>query len=209
MSRKRIALAILMMSTLITLPVFAQTTNTTEQPTKPRVEVKTLRDNLKKDIEQKKQEIADKRSEVKDKVAELRSRELNNKVRQDIKVFTATADRLDKIVTRIESRVTKIKAAGGTTTDIEAQLTLGKASLALGRSDIAAFSAIDLTSATSSTTVRTLLDSIKADAQKAKTDLKATQEYLIKATTLIQGVEKKVKVKDNDSEEATTTKSTN
>ncbi len=210
MKSRHIALAFLLTSTLVAAPVFAETAagvrvDVRKEIEQKKTEIKDLRDSQKKEIEQKREE---KKGEMKEVRAEFNTRILNNKIRSDIKVFTATANRLDKIVARIEARIVKIKAAGGTTTDIQTNLDAGKAKLAEARTHIAEFSSIDLTSATSSTTARTLLGTIKEHAAKAKAALKASHESLVKAVSLMQGVEKKVKVRDDEDAEASTTNKT-
>jgi hypothetical protein len=197
MKHKYIPLVTLITATLIAFPVFAE----------------TITVNVKNKTEDKNPKVnASTTIKVESNQAEFNTNVVNNKVQSDIKVFTATANRLDKIVVRIQSRVAKIKAAGGNTVQIEASLNTGISKLAEARIDISAFSSIDLTGATSSTTARALLNIIKADAVKAKDALKASHAALIQAVTLMQGVEAKTKVKIKDSNvgenQANTTAST-
>jgi hypothetical protein len=217
MKHRHIAPALLLAFTFVALPVFAETTegvrvDVRKELEQKKAEIKTLRDAQKKEIEQKRAEIKDQREENKGERKEVRaefsSRVLSNKIRSEVKVFTATANRLDKIVARIEARIVQIKAAGGVTTDIETNLNVGKTKLAEARTHISEFSLIDLSSATSSTTARTLLGTIKEHASKAKEALKASHSALIKAVSLMQGVEKKVKVRDDEDVRASTTKPT-
>jgi len=191
-------LAGIMVATLVASPVFAETVNV-----KGKIEDRNKKVSLTgtTTAEQRREEAQNKR-------IESNTRVLSNNIRSDVKVFTATANRLDKIVSRIESRVAKIKAANGDTTQIEANLAIGKLKLAEARTDIAAISSIDISGATSSSTIRTLFSTIKASAVKAREALKASHAALIKAVTLMQGVEKKVKVKDSNVGENETSSST-
>lgn len=219
MKSKYTTLAFVLATSLIALPALAQNTNEGAQ-NRAEVQVQknessstltNLRDRLQKQLEEKKQAIEKNNQEIKNTRTEINTNILNNRVRIDLRVFTATANRLDKIIARIESRVAKIQAAGGNTTNIEAYVNTGKTQLSEARTDITTISNVDLSSATSSTTVRTLLTTIKADAVKARDALKASRASLIQAVTLIMNVETKVKVKDSnvgDSNESTTTAST-
>ena len=200
MKRTSTLLAGLIAVALIATPVFAETAS---------VNVKNkIEDRNKKTEASTTIKVEQKKTEDKNKQSEWNTRVLDNKIRGDIKVFTATANRLDKIVVRIQSRVTKIKAAGGNTTQIEASLNIGKTKLAEARADISTISSIDITGATSSTTVRTLFNTIKTNAVKAREALKASHSALIQAVTFMQGVEKKVKVKDSNVGENETSSST-
>ncbi len=154
-----------------------------------KTEMERVREQAKTNLEYAREKLKDSRGEIKKEIATKR-------VSQTLKVYTASADRLDKIVVRIESRIAKIKAAGGDTTAIQTSLDLGKTKLAEARANIAAFAAIDVSSATSTSTAQTLFNTVKVAAAKAKESLKAAHASLVKTITLIQGSEKTIKVKE-------------
>ncbi len=183
MKQKRLKIVALAMATLIALPAFAQTPDI-----RSKVEVKNSRINS----------TTTNRTTDGNIRADFNAQGVQNKIQSRIKVYTASANRLDRLVSRIESRMAKIKTAGGNMAEAEASLNIGKAKLVEARTYIAAFSAFDVASATSSTTVRALLDTIKENAVKAKEALKASHRALVKVITLIQGLEKTVKVNDSE-----------
>lgn len=208
---KQKLLPLIVLSLVFALPVFADSTTT------KKTEIKDIREQAKgeiKDIQEKaKTEIKDIQETLKDKRGEIKKEVAAKRVSQTLKVYTEAADRLDRIVVRIESRIAKIKAAGGDTTAIQTSLDLGKTKLAEARANIAAFAAIDVSSATSTSTAQTLFNSMKVAAAKAKEALKVAHASLVKTITLIQGLEKTVKVKeakedrdDDDDSNASSTK---
>lgn len=188
-------LPLIALSLVFAFPVFADSTTT------KKTEIKDIREQEKgeiKDIQEKaKNEIKDIQETLKDKRGEIKKEIASKRVEQTLKVYTEAADRLDKIVIRIESRIAKIKAAGGDTTAIQTSLDLGKTKLAEARADIAAFAAIDVSSASSTSTAQTLFNTVKTSAAKAKEALKVAHASLVKTVTLIQGSEKTIKVKED------------
>jgi len=207
---KRNLLPIVALSLLFALPAFAQdTADSSETNTGPndssrpaiRTEQKDQREALREEMKDKRGELKEQtqalRTEFKVEIAKMR---LANAVR----VFTATANRLDRIVARIESRISKIEAAGGKVDDIQDALDLGKENLAEARAEIEVFAGIELSSATSNTTAKALFDEVKVSATKAKASLKAAHASLVKTITLIKGMERTVKVPEEAETETET-----
>jgi len=149
----------------------------------------------------------EKREEVKGEMKEVRqdfrAQEVKMRVRNVTRVFTATVERLEKIVTRIESRITKIKAAGGTTTEAEAFVDAAKVNLATVKTDISAINSIDLSGST--TTAQANFETIKADAQAGRESLTSARQNLEKALASLMKLEKTVKVKENKNATSTAT----
>ncbi len=170
---------------------------------KAKTEIERVREQAKTNLEYTREKLKDSRGEIKKEIASKR-------VNQTLKVYTEAADRLDKIVVRIEARIAKIKAAGGDTTAIQTSLDLGKTKLAEARAGIAAFAAVDVSSATSTSTAQTLFNTVKTAAAKAKEALKTAHASLVKTITLIQGAEKIVKEnEDNDDDKNASTTNNN
>ncbi len=195
MKKRYVSFAAVGLSMMLAVPAFAQTVNVKADA---RVDVRSPKVMGTSTIKNF-------RDDMKVVKGEFNARLIQNRVRSDLKVFTAAANRLDKIVSRIESRILKIKANGGVTTEIETNLAVGKVKLAEARVNLSAFSTIDLTSATSTTTARALLQTIKTDAQKTKEALKASHAALIKAVSLMGRTEAGLKIRGD---KATTTNAT-
>lgn len=105
-----------------------------------------------------------------------------------IKVLTVTADRLDKITLRIESRIGKIHALNESTGQAEDFVAEAKASLAEARTHISLISSVDVS--TASTTNKEILDNIKIEAKAAGTSLTEARRNLSKAIGEIKGLER-------------------
>jgi len=91
------------------------------------------------------------------------------------RVLTATVERLGKIATRLESRIAKVDAAGGTTTDAKIFVAEARNHLALATSSIALFASLDLIGDKAQENfekVRTLAKEIKGHIREAHRSLK-------------------------------------
>jgi len=206
---KRNLLSIVTLSFLFVLPVSAQdTTDFSEANIKLndsvksriRTEEKDRRAEFKERLEDKRkdlQEGREERREIKTIRSEFKTEMAKVRLEKTIKIFVATANRLDKIVTRIESRISKIEAAGGKVGDIRISLDLSKAKLVEARTEIEVFATTELSSATSTTAAKGLFEDVKIAAFKAKVSLKAVHASLVETITLIRGMEKTIKVPED------------
>ena len=94
------------------------------------------------------------------------------------RVLTATVERLEKIADRLDSRIAKIKAAGGVTADAESFLAEARAHLSAARQSIALFVSIDL----SAEKAKENFQKVREVAQEVKVHVKAAHESLKDAT---------------------------
>jgi hypothetical protein len=178
-------------------------TTTHRESFKERLEMK--RHNLHDSKEINKDEV---RSEMKDKEdmhGEFKA-EIAKKHAGDVsRVLAATASRLDKLVFRIESRIQKIKANGGSTSSAEASVALAKTDIATARVHISAIGAFDLSGG--STTAHTNFDQIKTEAKLVKESLKSAHKNLSDAVSSLKGQERLLHLDTDATTTATTTTS--
>jgi len=153
-----------------------------------RENLKDARANFQDEVKQKKEEI---KTEIKDKLAahaEFRADIAKKQASNVSRVLAATANRLDKLVARIESRIQKIKAKGGVTTSAEASVALAKMDIATARVHISAIGAFDLSGA--STTAQTNFEHIRTEAKLVKDSLSSAHKNLSNAVSSLKGQEK-------------------
>lgn len=117
------------------------------------------------------------------------------------KVFTATIGHLEDILSRVESRIAKVKAAGGDASASESFALEVKTHLAAAKAEIAAFSSIQITADKATDN----FEAVRAAGAKVKEHIKAAHESLMNAVrSLVPGRE----ARNATSTNATTTQST-
>jgi hypothetical protein len=129
------------------------------------------------------------------KSSEARENVLIKRIDHTSKVLNATANRLDKIASRIESRIAKIKAEGEQTADAEASVKLAKENLIEARVHINLI--VSTASSTASTTDGSIFDKIRTEAKTSKDSLIEARRNLSKAIGFIKGLERNL---DNEGE---------
>ncbi|KKU50236.1 MAG: hypothetical protein A3F53_01070 [Candidatus Zambryskibacteria bacterium RIFCSPHIGHO2_12_FULL_48_10] len=117
-----------------------------------------------------------------EKRMELQSNIAKKRAVNTSRVLTATVERLGNIATRIESRIAKVKAAGGDVTQSEAAIAEARNHLSLAKTSISAFTSIDL----STGDVREKYDRVKAVAAEVKTHLREAHRSLMKAVVSLK-----------------------
>ncbi len=98
------------------------------------------------------------------------------------KILNATIERLEKIMTRVESRIAKVKAEGGVTTESEKFVAEAKVHLSEAKAELALFSSVTLSADKLSENILAL----RAASGKVKTHLKAAHASLVKATVALK-----------------------
>lgn len=169
-----------------------------------RNEIKDMRGDLKTEVKQLRasttEGIKEKREEMKDKVKEVRqefrANEARNRVNNVTRVLTATAERLNGIIVRMESRIAKLKAAGGSTLEAESSISLAKSDLLIVKTNVDAINSLDLSGST--TTAQANFETIKTDAGLARESLTSARKNLEKALQFLMKIEKTVKVKEGN-----------
>lgn len=173
--------------------------------TQIRDAIQSKRDNLKRAKEDFKNLRASTTAAIKEDIhrvrVDFRVGEAKAREESTVKVLTATANRLDKIVARIESRLSKLEIAGGVTTNARADVSTAKANLVDARAHIATLNLIDLSGST--TTMSTNFQMARTEAEAARKSLQSARDNLETAVSVIRTIEKTVHIAD----EATSTES--
>ena len=100
------------------------------------------------------------------------------------KVITATIERLENIILRLESRVTKVKDSGRSTTEAEGYIARAKGDLAEAETSVAAFTGLDL----SAEKLQDNFELIRAAAQDAKEHIRSAHTNLMNANRTLGGM---------------------
>ncbi len=100
------------------------------------------------------------------------------------RVMTATVERLERIIIRIESRIAKVKAAGVDVSASETAIVSARNHLSLARTSLAAYASVDF----STGDAREKFDRVKAIAAEVKGHLREAHQSLMEAArNLIPG----------------------
>jgi hypothetical protein len=105
------------------------------------------------------------------------------RINQTVRIMTATVDRLEKIITRIDSRIEKVRTAGGDTTNAESSVSLAQTNLDDARAKIAAMQNLDgtLSTSTATSTGESIFSNVKTAAKAVKASLTSAKENLVAA----------------------------
>lgn len=155
----------------------------------------TTRAMLKQEIEQRNRAIKETRenarAEIKDEREKRRLAIINAYGDRIIKRLTAAIDRLEKVGDRIQSRIEKVRAAGGNTAAAEAALTSARAELGLATNGLTAVEVAlsQLPAATAaSTTPQTQFDGIRNAVKDVRDHLQAGLQFLRTAISSLKGM---------------------
>lgn len=119
----------------------------------------------------------------------LRSEFVRANLHAAVEVFGATINRLNKIITRVEARITKIHAAGGNTTEAQSDVTLAKSNIADAQVQVGILTSFNVSTTTSTTTLAANLQAARAAAKKGREDLTSAKQNLMKAVQALVKVE--------------------
>lgn len=142
------------------------------------------------------------RGELKDERKDIRldmeRRRQNLKLIQMARVvwirINATIVRLGKIVSKLDTRIAKVKTAGGDTTIAETNSALAKTALTTAKSDVDAIKAIILSISSTTPPDSIATSTIKADAKDAEMQIKTAQSDIEKALQSLRGLKIELKV---------------
>ena len=102
---------------------------------------------------------------------------MSSKVGQTAKTLNATIERLGNIIGRIESRIEKVKSAGGNTVESETAIAEAKKHLQLAKDSMAKLSLVEL----KNETLRENFTKVKEAAAEVKTHLREAHREMMKA----------------------------
>lgn len=139
------------------------------------------RTELKADFESRKasstERMADRKASTTAKRIEVKQNIAKMQMTRAIKVFTVTIEHLENILARVESRIAKVKAEGGVTTQSEGFVAEVKTHLSAAKTDLAALSAIQITAENSTDN----FEVVREAGQKVKAHIRLAHESLMKA----------------------------
>lgn len=138
---------------------------------KVRAEAKAeMQEKRQENVEQRKASSTARRVEMQQGLAK-------KKAEHTARVLTATVERLEKIIARVESRIAKVKAEGKDVTQSEAFVLEAKNYLGLAKMSIAPFASVDL----SSDKAQENFERVRQIAFEAKEHIRAAHQSLMKA----------------------------
>lgn len=126
-----------------------------------------------------------KRAEMRAKRAEFQQDIAKRKVEHTAKVILATIEHLEKIIVRLESRIAKVKAMGGVTTESEGFVASAKVNLSNAKTSVGAFASLDL----SGEKARDNFERIRVAAAEAREHIRAAHRNLMMAVRLLGSIE--------------------
>jgi hypothetical protein len=119
--------------------------------------------------------------------AEFRADTAKSKVDNTARVTLSTVERLNSIITRLESRIAKIKAQGGVTVESEEFVADAKVNLSNARTVVSGFANIDLSSAQA----RENYAKIRAAAAEAREHIRLAHQNMMLAVRALSSAEMK------------------
>jgi hypothetical protein len=150
-----------------------------------RIEFEAKRAEMDASRERLRAEFEVKRTEARARITEFREDIAKRRVENATRVIMATIERLEKIITRIESRIAKIEARGGVTVESKNFVSAAKGNLADARAALAIFASIDL----SGETAESNFERIRTAAAEAREHIRAAHQNLMLAIRALSSVE--------------------
>lgn len=186
--KKQYLSASLFFALIFTLPVFAEERGLDNRGRASTTPVR-VRAEVRAEIEARQASTTERR-------VEMQRNLVKRKAEHTARVFTATVERLEKIIVRLESRIAKVKALGGVTTESESFVAEAKNHLSLAKLSLAAFSSIDL----SGDKARDNFERVRAVATEVKGHIREAHTSLMKAIRSLKPGQKTA-TSTSDSEE--------
>ena len=155
-----------------------------------RAEADAKREAMKKEMELKREEH---KASSTAKRVEFQQENAKRKVENVTKVILAAIEHLENIITRVESRIAKLKARSIDTAEAERLVLAAKNSLAEARTAVGAFANLDLTS----DKAQENFERIRTAAADARELIRLARENLIQAVRALSAKEPEVEVNAN------------
>ena len=136
-----------------------------------------IRANVRANVEAKKASTTERKASSTERRVEMQKNLAQRKAEHTARVLIATIERLEKIIVRLESRIAKVKALGGVTTETESFVAEAKNHLSLAKLSITTFSSIEL----SGNKARDNFERVRAVAAEVKGHIREAHTSLMKA----------------------------
>ena len=148
---------------------------------------KDLREDVKDRNQEAREKIKDERQNIKDQREERRREIAKKHFEQVVARMTAHIERLEKLATRIETRIGKIEATGRDMTKAKSNLAIGKTKIDSAKSALVSFKTSGLSTVDSlaSTTPNNLLKSLKDSADVVEKLIREAHQALVDAVNSI------------------------
>ncbi|OHA92519.1 MAG: hypothetical protein A2665_00560 [Candidatus Zambryskibacteria bacterium RIFCSPHIGHO2_01_FULL_46_30] len=150
-----------------------------------RAEIEARRAQADERREAARIEAEARRAEAQSKRVEFQQAVAKRQVENTARVILATIERLENIIVRLESRMAKIKAQGGVTSESETFVAAARANLSDARLAVDAFVSIDL----SSERALENFQRIRATAAETREHIRAAHRNLMMAVRSLSSVE--------------------
>lgn len=228
--KHRITVSILILAvTIISSPVFAEDGNVnvslraSTTPVKMRAEVKVemearrastteRREEMKANMLERKASSTDRRMDIKNNIEQRKASSTERRLEMQLslakrkiehvrRVILATIERLERIITRIESRIDKIQERGGNTAEARGYVTLAKGNLVDARVAVDAFANLSL----SGDSARENFETIRAAIAEAKEHIRVAHRNMMMAVRSLKGPNTGVEVEGEATSTATST----
>lgn len=168
--KKQYISASLLLTLTMALPVFAEERGLDSRGRASTTPAGVRAGEVRNNIEERKASSTERRVEMQRGLAKKKAEHV-------ARVLTATVERLEKIITRLESRIAKVKALGGVTAETESFVAEAKSHLSLAKLSIAALSSVDL----SLDKARDNFERVRVAAAEAKGHIREAHTSLKKA----------------------------
>lgn len=215
--RKTKFLVLTILAVVLMLPVssFADSATSSNNRETIKNEIENKKEALKQEMEQKKEAVKNSVGEIRQNATDKITERVNQFVEKMIERFNAATNRLDLLVKRIESRITKIESKNIDESKAKELLATAKIKIEAAKSSISLVTfQTNITSAAASTTASTTAAAIKnafkitkTQIEKAKQDLKDAHAALIDVVNSLKPGDNKLKSSSStaSSSAATTT----
>jgi TolA-binding protein len=114
------------------------------------------------------------------------------------KVILATIGRLENIILRIESRIAKVQARGGVTTESERYVALAKGNLRDALALVEVFASLDL----SSDRAQDNFEKVRATAAEIREHIRAAHRHLMLAVRALSSVDADAEINEENEEDS-------
>jgi hypothetical protein len=151
-------------------------------PAQVKLEVKERMEEKRASSTEKKAELEVRKASSTEKRIEMQQGLAKRKAEMAGKLLEATITRLEKIATRLDSRIAKVKAEGGMTAESEAFSAQAKVHLSEARQSLAVFASIDL----SADKAQANFAKVKEAAKDVRTHIKEAHESLMQAVRALK-----------------------
>jgi hypothetical protein len=163
---------------------------TEEERAERKAEAKERRDEFEVKRTEMEQTMKERREKLEENRSNTQVQVATRKAETVLRFMSATVDRLEKIADRIDSRIEKLKSAGGDTSESEEFVAEARVDLANASASLEALVDIEL----SGETFQENFQRIRTIAAEAKEHIRSARENLVNAVRLLGQVQASVRV---------------